>query len=347
MSTTVEINGAEGEGGGQVLRTSLALSAMTGQPFTIQGIRAGRKTPGLMRQHLTCVLAVRDICSAQVKGAVVGSTALEFVPSKVYPGTYYWSVGTAGAVTLVLQAVLPPLMMAGGPSHVTIEGGTHTIMSPVWEFLENSLVPVLNDMGAGISVKLERHGFYPNGGGRVHVKVDPEANLRRVSLRERAEVKSVKAKIVMANLPRHIAERQIARIQKELEWEVGEDAIEEIKPSFSACNAVILEARTAQGVHCAASVGDIKTRAEVVAARAIADMQSWQDSTAGVGEHLADQLLTPMTIMGGEFSCAQWSSHAATNVETMRKFGCQVAVREGDNRFDCEVEALTPVAKAP
>ena len=160
-------------------------------------------------------------------------------------------------------------------------------------------------------------------------------------------MKSVKAKIVMANLPRHIAERQIARIEKELEWEVGEDAIEEIKPSFSACNAVILEARTSQGVHCAASVGDIKTRAEVVAARAIADMQSWQGSTAGVGEHLADQLLTPMTIMGGEFSCAQWSSHAATNVETMRKFGCRVAVREGDNRFDCEVEALTAAANMP
>src|SRR5689334_5065034 len=160
------IDGSQGEGGGQILRSSLALSVLTGKPFKIENIRANRDKPGLGRQHLTAVLAAAKICSAGVSGAVLGSRELSFWPGKLKPGEYAFDVGSAGSTTLVFQTVLPPLMLADGPSQLQLQGGTHNIHAPPFDFLAKTFLPVVNRMGPQVNVELVRAGFFPAGGGR-------------------------------------------------------------------------------------------------------------------------------------------------------------------------------------
>src|SRR6185295_18962730 len=157
----LKLDGSVGEGGGQILRTALALSALTGQPFQIDRIRAQRRKPGLMRQHLTAVRAAAEVCQATVAGDSLGSMALSFVPGAVKAGSYSFAVGTAGSATLVLQTVLPPLLVAAGPSTLTIEGGTHNPLAPPFDFLERSFLPLVARMGPQFEARLERWGFYP------------------------------------------------------------------------------------------------------------------------------------------------------------------------------------------
>ncbi len=163
----IEIDGSVGEGGGQILRTSLALSMCTGTPFTLERIRARRPKPGLMRQHLTCVNAAAEVCGAEVQGAELNSQALRFVPGRVRAGTYRFNVGTAGSCTLVLQTVWPALMLADTSSQITLGGGTHNPMAPPFHFLERSLAPLMRKLGADVELRLRRLGFYPAGGGEI------------------------------------------------------------------------------------------------------------------------------------------------------------------------------------
>ena len=175
MKDFIEIDGSQGEGGGQVLRTSLTLSAITGQPVRIEKIRAGREKPGLKRQHLTCVKAVAEICGAKVSDIEVGSGELEFVPSAIKGGDYRFDVGTAGSVTLVAQTVLPVLLKTDVPSTVTITGGTHVPFAPIWEFFVETYLPELRRMGARVEAELDTCGFYPAAGGVVKLRVWPLA----------------------------------------------------------------------------------------------------------------------------------------------------------------------------
>jgi RNA 3'-terminal phosphate cyclase (ATP) len=184
------IDGSIGEGGGQILRTSLGLSMVTGKSFRIQRIRAGRDKPGLLRQHLTAVLAAASICGAEVEGASISSQELTFRPGEVRPGEYTFSVGTAGSTMLVLQAVLPALLTAGGATSLTLEGGTHNPFAPPVDFLEKAFLPLMRRMGPQVHVSVERAGFYPAGGGRVFVNVDPTRTLpARVWFANRGRVK--------------------------------------------------------------------------------------------------------------------------------------------------------------
>ena len=172
----IEIDGSEGEGGGQVLRTALALSCTSGMPFRIMKIRAKRKKPGLMRQHLTAVLAAAQISAAKLSGAEVGSLSLEFVPGPVRAGEYRFAVGTAGSTMLVLQTVLSPLLKASTPSRLILEGGTHNPFAPPFDFVQRALLPLVQRMGPVITATLHRYGFYPAGGGEVEVEIHPCAN---------------------------------------------------------------------------------------------------------------------------------------------------------------------------
>lgn len=178
------IDGSYGEGGGQIIRTSLALSLITGKPFRIYNVRAKRAKPGLQRQHLTAVSAAAEIGRAKVDGAVVGSQQFTFTPGGVIPGDYVFRVGTAGSATLVLQTVLPPLMIASGPSLLTIEGGTHNVHAPPFDFLEKTFLPLVNRMGWHVEAKLDRYGFYPPGGGRLNVLIEPGGARSRLDLSE-------------------------------------------------------------------------------------------------------------------------------------------------------------------
>ena len=171
------IDGSYGEGGGQVLRSSLAMSLVTGRPFVIENIRAGRKKPGLMRQHLTAVNAAVEVSHAEAAGAAIDSARLEFRPGQVTAGKYKFSVGTAGSATLVLQTVLPALLLADGESHLTLEGGTHNPFAPPLDFLTKAYLPLVNRMGPKVTVDpFYRPGFYPAGGGKFTVHVQPVRN---------------------------------------------------------------------------------------------------------------------------------------------------------------------------
>ena len=162
----ITIDGSAGEGGGQILRSSLALSLVTGQPFRMERIRAKRQKPGLLRQHLTAVEAAKAVGCAEVSGETLGSQTLDFRPGPVTPGNYRFAVGTAGSATLVLQTVLPALLTASDPSTLTLEGGTHNPLAPSFDFLDRCFMPLIHRMGPSVELELKRPGFFPAGGGR-------------------------------------------------------------------------------------------------------------------------------------------------------------------------------------
>ena len=178
---TVTIDGAQGEGGGQILRSSLALSIITQTPLELVQIRAKRKQPGLRPQHLMAVQAAAQISGAEVEGAKVGARRLRFVPGPVRPGSYRFSIGTAGSGTMVFQTVLPPLMLAEAPSTVVIEGGTHNAKAPPFEFIERAFLPVLAKIGPQVTATLNRPGFYPKGGGQMTFHIQPSPSTARLS----------------------------------------------------------------------------------------------------------------------------------------------------------------------
>src|SRR5262245_47184416 len=212
MGDWVTIDGSEGEGGGQMLRTALTLSLVTGKPFRIERIRAGREKPGLLRQHLTVIRAAAQIGRADVSGAELGSPVLSFAPSALRAGDYDLAVGTAGSTTLVFQALLPALLSASGPSRLTIEGGTHNPSAPPFEFLAQTFLPVLRRMGASVDARLERHGFYPAGGGRITFEIEPCRALGSLTMIERGSMR-VRACAVVSNLPESIGAREMTVVR--------------------------------------------------------------------------------------------------------------------------------------
>src|ERR671939_928022 len=212
------IDGSYGEGGGQIIRTSLALSLITGKPFRVYNVRARRDKPGLQRQHLTAVTAAAAIGTAKADGAHVGSKEFSFEPGAIQPGEYKFSIGTAGSTMLVLQAVLPPLMMSDAPSLLLFEGGTHNVKAPPFEFIQKTFLPLVNRMGPSVSVELQRYGFYPPGGGRFNVYVEPAPELRRLDLLERGALLSERARALVVNLPPHVGERELAVASEQLGW---------------------------------------------------------------------------------------------------------------------------------
>jgi RNA 3'-terminal phosphate cyclase (ATP) len=235
------IDGSQSEGGGQVLRSSLALSLVTGRPVVIEKIRAGRKKPGLMRQHLTAVLAAAEVGTAEVEGATLRSRRLVFRPGPVRSGDYVFRVGTAGSATLVLQTVLPALLVAKGQSNLTLEGGTHNPMAPPLDFLTESYLPLVNRLGPTVAAHLVRRGFYPAGGGQFAVYVRPAPQLGRLDLIQRGQITAHRVRALVANLPRHIAERECRTIAQETGWDADCFAVEEIRDARGPGNVVMIE----------------------------------------------------------------------------------------------------------
>ena len=318
---TVTIDGSEGEGGGQILRSALALSLVTRKPFCIEKIRAGRKKPGLLRQHLTAVRAAAEIGSAQADGAELGSAALTFTPGDVVPGEYRFAVGTAGSAMLVLQTILPALWTADGPSTIVVEGGTHNPFAPPYEFVERAFLPVIRRMGPAVETTLERRGFYPAGGGRVVVRVTPAKSLARVDLVERGEIRSRRATAILSSLPRSIGVRKLEVLGKKLGWDEGVLQIDEDRTSVGPGNALVAEIETDGIAEIFVGFGEKGTPAEVVANRLVDEIREWLAAGVPVGTHLADQLILPFALAGGgEFSTVALSRHSRTNMEIVRRF---------------------------
>ena len=280
------IDGSQGEGGGQILRTSLALSLVTGKAFRIERIRANRGTPGLLRQHLTAVNAASAIGGAEVTGAAMGASELTFAPQGVAAGDYHFVVGTAGSALLVLQAVLPPLMLAAQPSTLIIEGGTHNRQAPPFDFIERAFLPLVNRMGARVTATLERYGFYPAGGGRVRVRIEPPREFKRLQLEARGETKERRARAVVANLDRRIALRELAVIKEKLSWRDEWLHIEAVRESVSAGNYVAVEIESEHLTEVFTGFGERGVMAEAVAGSAANEARAYLASEAAVGEHL-------------------------------------------------------------
>lgn len=322
----VTIDGSFGEGGGQILRTSLALSLVTGKPFRMERIRARRPKPGLRRQHLTAVRAATEVSQAEVEGAELGARDLVFVPGGVRPGEYRFDVGSAGSTTLVLQTVLPALMIAGGPSQLRLEGGTHNIYAPPVDFLEKAFLPILGRMGPKVEVNIERPGFYPVGGGRIRVGIQPEPRLRRVDLTERGRILRRAACGVVSRLPLHIAEREVDVVRRRMSWPAECVSTRQVESSGPG-NVVTIEIHGEHVTEVFTGFGKVGVPAEKVAARAVREARRYLKAGVPVGEHLADQLLIPMALAGGgTFRTLAPSSHTTTNVETLGRF-LDVSVR--------------------
>jgi RNA 3'-terminal phosphate cyclase (ATP) len=320
------IDGSIGEGGGQILRTALGLSMVTGQPFRIEKIRAGRDKPGLLRQHLTAVNAAAAICGASVEGAAISSRELSFTPGKVKAGEYTFSIGSAGSTTLVL----PALLTADGPSSLTLEGGTHNPHAPPIDFLEKAFLPLINRMGPTVNVTLERAGFYPAGGGRFIVNVQPAAKLLPLHLPERGEIKRRLAKAVVAALPGEIAKRELQKVEKMLGWSGEQLQIRQLPNEWGPGNLLTLEIESEHVTEVFTGFGMKAVTAEAVADQAVQQARRYLAAKIPVGESLADQLLLPLALAGeGSFVTHSPTRHTKTNIEVITRFlPVRVAVAE-------------------
>ena len=315
----IVIDGAAGEGGGQVLRSALGLSLVTGRPFTIDNIRGKRKKPGLLRQHLTAVKAACEVGLADCKGAELGSSRLTFAPKGVRPGAYHWSIGTAGSCTLVLQTVLPALMVAEGPSDIVIEGGTHNPMAPPFDFLDKTFLPLLGRLGVKVEIELLRPGFYPAGGGRIRVRVEPAEKLHRLTLTERGPT-HLSAEALCAGLPGHIGLRELEVCRAKLGLTEKETKLVQLE-GHGPGNVLTIFARSAELTETFTGFGERGVRAEQVAARVVNHVRDYLRSRAPVGRHLADQLLIPLALAGGgRFLTTEPSLHTITNIEVIGRF---------------------------
>jgi RNA 3'-terminal phosphate cyclase (ATP) len=325
------IDGSYGEGGGQVLRTSLALAILTGQPVRIERIRAGRKEPGLRPQHLTAVQAAALVCEARLEGGELGSQTLTLAPGgPALPGEYAFDVaeaaqgGSAGSVGLVLQAVLLPLALASGESRLTLRGGTHVPWAPSLSYLEHVFLPVLAQMGVSAKVEPVRWGFYPAGGGEVRVEIaGRNGPWRPVLLTERGELRRVWGTAVVTNLPAHIPQRMANRACNVLA-EVGLRAQVEPRRLRGAGPGagIFLFAEYAHTVAGFTAYGRKGLPAEQVAEAACADLLAHHRSGAPADPYLADQLVLPTALAEGESQVvtSQVSQHLLTNAWVVQQF---------------------------
>lgn len=317
----IELDGAAGEGGGQILRSALTLAMITGQPFRITNIRANRAKPGLMRQHLVSVQAAAQICGADIGNVEVGARTLEFVPGKVKGGDYKFAIGTAGSCTLVLQTILPALLFADEASTITVCGGTHNPMAPPVQFLQRAYGRVLAEMGAEVDIELKRFGFYPAGGGEVVTRVQPCAQLNPLNLMARGERVSAYAESFIAGVPLRVAKRELECVGTGMGWDENQLLVRGLPQDQGPGNALLitLEHQHVTEVFCA--FGEKSVRAENVAKQAIQQVRDYLRSGAAVDEYLADQVMLPMALAGGgQFTLSHVSQHAKTNADVIAQF---------------------------
>lgn len=326
MSKTIKVDGSMGEGGGQVLRTSLTLAMLKQVKIEIVNIRAKRNKPGLLRQHLTCVRAAQAICNGEVEGDELGSQRILFTPGNVKGGDYHFAIGTAGSTSLVCQTILLPLALAGGESRVTFEGGTHNGMSPSVTFLEQSFLPILASMGIQTEIKLKKLGFYPAGGGKWSLTIKSNTKLEFVGFEQSEKSQceladKVTVTAVVSQLPESIGQREIDTVIKSLQLNPSAGNLLTVN-SPGPGNTLIIAYD--QGNHSSVFevVGELGVSAEKVAKRSIGRLRKLLKATADVEEHLADQLLLPMAVAGkGRFTTTEPSLHTKTNIDVIRLFG--------------------------
>ncbi len=321
MQSVIEIDGSEGEGGGQVLRSAVSLAALHSRPLHVDKIRAGRARPGLKRQHLTCIRAAAEICDGKLEGDQLHSSEIRFEPNKVRAGEYHFAVGSAGSACLVLQTVLWPLLFADGNSQVVFEGGTHNSMAPPFDFIERCFLPIVQRMGAGVTLRLEKRGFMPAGDGRFVAEIEGGCILSPVDILERGELLERRATALVASLPGTIAIRELTEVRKLLQWRHEEclPCVDQDTPY--AGNILLLELAYQNVSELISVIGERNLAAEMVAAKAAKELSRYLEGGAPVGEHLADQLIIPFALAGGgSYRTQALSDHCKTNIATVAAF---------------------------
>jgi len=319
MDTLVKIDGSYGEGGGQIIRTSLSLSALTGKPVEVANVRAKRSKPGLQPQHLTAVNAAARICNAQLEGAEVGSRGFVFRPSSpVQPGHYNFDIGTAGATSLVMQTVMIPLALSGGTSQVTVQGGTHVPHAPTANYLEHVYVALMRDHGLTTKLAVPAGGFFPRGGGKIEATIEA-STLSTINRTERGRLRQLTAYIVTSGLPEAVGQRGAMAAEKALKGFRKPEVVIEDLPSRGQGASVVVVAEC-DGVRTGFSaIGERGKSMERVVDEACDLFAEWYRTGAVCDEHLADQFVLPAALVAaspsyipGEARSSEWTTSAVT-----------------------------------
>ena len=331
----VFIDGSMGEGGGQILRTSLALACITGKNLHIENIRVARRKPGLAKQHLICVRAACQICAGQCKGAAIGSQVLDFQPGPIRSGDFSFDIGSAGSASLVIQTILPALFLADKPSTVTVTGGTHNPWAPPFDFFAETFLPAIGTAGFDADCKLEKYGFFPAGGGKITLNIRPrqEKPNHTINFCQPAENVQIHARIYTAKLPAHIAQRQKKFLhQSNLKFRnIGHI---EVTDSAGPGNCIMLRLCGGDRTTVFTAFGQRGKPSEKVVGEVVSLAEDFLPSGAAVDRFLADQLLIYMAISnprpggekpapakaGGCYTTNDLTPHLTPNIETIKKF---------------------------
>ncbi len=319
----IEIDASFGEGGGQVLRSALALSVITRTPMRLTNVRARRPQPGLKPQHLKAVEAAAQISAARVEGATPGSQTLVFEPTDLKGGHYAFDIGTAGSVSLLLQTLWLPLSFAAGPSRLRLAGGTHVPWSPCVHYLQWQWLPYLAEIGYHVECSLERAGFYPRGGGLLQADIVPSRHLTPLQLAERGRLLRIRGLSAVGRLDRSIAERQRSQAVERLR-ELGvplEIEVTEV-PAVAPGTFIVLQAEFEGGRCCAFALGARHKRAEKVADEAVEELRADIAAGGAIDAWLADQLLLPLAFVPEQsvLSVCHISQHLRTNADLLGYF---------------------------
>ena len=331
-ATMIQIDGSEGEGGGQILRSALALSLLTGQSFQLINIRANRSKPGLAAQHLACVRAASQISGAIFKGGSLGSTTLHFEPAPVKAGDYRFPINTAGATALVLHTVALPLILRGnGPSTVRITGGTHVMAAPSYHFLETTWAGYLAKLGFELTLQMIRAGFYPRGGGEIEAVLQPATHVRGLNLMKCPELTTAGGFAATADLPASVGKAMARRLKHKLKMaEIESHIPEETWDNGPGAVAAIIF-RQAPVPTLFFAMGERGRPAETVADIAAEQALEFRDSGCPVDPHSADQVVLPLAFSdeSSEFAVSEVTNHLLTNIATIRKFVDREIICEG------------------
>ena len=319
----ITIDGSYGEGGGQILRSSLSLSLVTGKQFVINNIRAQRSKPGLRLQHLKSVEAAKVVGDADVDGDSLGSKSVMFKPKGIFPGRFKFDINSAGSTSLVLQTVVVPLSLGKSASSITITGGTHVPWSPSYEYLKLHWLPTLQQIGFQFQIELEQAGFYPKGGGSIQARINPASYIRPLNLVDRDSLLQIRGISAIANLDRSIAERQRNQVLRRLgdRYSLNDIRIKHLPARFKG-TFLLLIADFEKTQACFFSLGELGKPAEQVANQAVDELEYFLNTNGAIDKYLADQLLLPLALANGvsHLSTSQITKHLVTNAHIISIF---------------------------
>ena len=316
----IELDGAQGEAGGQVLRSVLALAICMQLPFRMTNIRIHRDMPGLLRQHLAAINAAADVSNADTTGVQLGSRELTFRPRRCRGGKFSFDIGASASCSLVLQTILPALLLAEAPSAVSIKGGTHHGNAPSFDHLQRAFLPALERMGARINASLTAYGFPPASSGGLQVDIEPSA-LTALSIHERGARISAFAEVFIAGLPNEVGQRQLATIGRQLHWSTDQLHLRTLSPAVGRGTAVAVTLAYQHVTEVFSGFTDSGVGTESVAQNAASQADRYLNGVAPVGPFLADQLLVPLALSGiGSFTTSALSAHFRSNAAAIEQF---------------------------